>query len=141
MPQPANKMNYETIELNRARSELSNLNSIPLQQKREAKQEFFEHLVFCPDLVAVKIEWLLNGSYGFGYQAIAKTYFNRSKRFNIRANLLQLIACAEYLCPATQANQAYKMLCSEQQDEINDLIEIEVQHYKSKQKTHATKGK
>ncbi len=123
-------MTYETREIIRAKRELDKLNSMPLQHKREKKQEFFERLVFCPDLVAVEISWLLSGNYGFGYQEIAKSYFNRSKRFNIRAKLLQLIACAEYRCPATQANQAYKMLCSEQQDEINDLIEIEVQHHK-----------
>lgn len=134
-------MTYETRELQRAEAEISKVESQPLEHKREAKQDFYERLILCPDLVAAHISWLLNGDYGFGYQEIAKCYFNWSKRFNIRANLLQLIACAEYRCPSRQARQAYSVLSDEQQSKINELIDIEVQHYKSKQKRHTTKGK
>ena len=131
---------YKTREILRTASEISRIESQPLKHKREAKQEFFDRLVTFPDLVAKQISWIFNGDYGYGYQEIGQSYFNRSKRFNIRYRLLGLIALAEFRCPARQARQAYNMLSIRQKDEINKLIEIEVQNHKSNLKTQATKG-
>ena len=131
---------YKTREILRTASEISRIESQPLKHKREAKQEFFDRLVTFPDLVAKQISWIFNGDYGYGYQEIGQSYFNRSKRFNIRYRLLGLIALAEFRCPARQARQAYNMLSIRQKDEINKLIEIEVQNHKSNLKTHTTKG-
>ena len=131
---------YKTREILRTASEISRIESQPLKHKREAKQEFFDRLVTFPDLVAKQISWIFNGDYGYGYQEIGQSYFNRSKRFNIRYRLLGLIALAEFRCPARQARQAYNMLSIRQKDEINKLIEIEVQNHKSNLKTQTTKG-
>lgn len=132
---------YKTREILRTASEISRIESQPLKHKREASQEFFDRLVNFPDLVANQISWIFNGDYGYGYQEIAMSYFDRPKRFNINANLIKLIGIAEYRCPARQARQAYNMLSITQKNDINKLIDKEVQHHKSNLKTQTTKGK
>ena len=100
-------MTYETREIIRARRELDKLNSIPLQQKKEAKQKFFSDLTSSPSLIVERISWLLDGNYGFGHYLICKDWLTRSKRFNVNARLFQSIAALEYQCPLRQANQVY----------------------------------
>lgn len=126
---------YEMREILKTAAKIAKIESQPLEHKREASQEFFDRLVNCPDLVAVEISCLLSGNYGFGYQDIANSFFNRSKRFKIHANLIKLIGIAVYRCPARQARQAYNILSIRQKNDINKLIDKEVQHHKSKQKT------
>tara|TARA_Y100001937_G_scaffold15519_2_gene21247 strand:- start:913 stop:1308 length:396 start_codon:yes stop_codon:yes gene_type:complete len=123
-------MTYETREIIRARRELDKLNSIPLQQKKEAKQKFFSDLTSSPSLIVERISWLLDGNYGFGHYLICKDWLTRSKRFNVNARLFQSIAALEYQCPLRQANQVYNMLTSEQQKQLNLMITTLIQQHK-----------
>tara|TARA_Y100001938_G_C8004074_1_gene386362 strand:+ start:447 stop:842 length:396 start_codon:yes stop_codon:yes gene_type:complete len=123
-------MTYETREIIRARRELDKLNSIPLQQKKEAKQKFFSDLTSSPSLIVERISWLLDGNYGFGHYLICKDWLTRSKRFNVNARLFQSIGALEYQCPLRQANQVYNMLTSEQQKQLNLMITTLIQQHK-----------
>ena len=123
-------MTYETREIIRAKRELDKLNSIPLQHKREAKQEFYNDLTSSPSLIVERISWLLDGNYGFGHYLICKDWLSRSKRFNVNACLFQSIAALEWQCPQRQANQVYNMLTSEQQKQLNLMITTVIQQHK-----------
>lgn len=126
-------MTYETREIIKARRELDKLNSIPLQHKREAKQELFDLLTMPNgfETIVREISWLLDGNYGFGHYLICKDWLTRSKRFNVNARLFQSIAALEYQCPLRQANQVYNMLTSEQQKQLNLMITIVIQQHKA----------
>lgn len=125
-------MTYNQREINKSINELNKLNSIPLQHKREAKQEFFEILTMSNgfETIVREISWLLDGNYGFGHYLICKDWLTRSKNFNVNARLLSSIAGLEYQCPPRQANQVYNMLTSEQQKQLNLMITLVVQQHK-----------
>ena len=107
---------------------------MPMEKQREAKQEFLETLITKPNVIVERMTWLFNGTYGDGYQIIANSYFNRSKRFNIQDRLLELIAIAEYRCPSRQARQAYNSLTEIQKALFNLMVNRIIKNH------HTTKG-
>ena len=113
---------YEEREAADLRRKLTEIERAPLAERREAAAAYTEALSQYPEVVAERVEWLINGSYGYGAHAAARriladTHSNRA------AQLGQLTAALEWLCPNARARTAYNGLTAEQQTDINNKIE------------------
>ena len=110
---------YETTERNAFRHQLIRIESLPLNERREGASDFAQSL--SPERMAERADWILNGSYGFGCQLVAKE-IAASPRMNRAAWFGQVIAALDHNCPAAMARKAFLSLPTDKQDEINKAI-------------------
>lgn len=119
---------YENQEAIRLVQELNRIRSASLSDRREARTELQEALKD-PNLVAERVAWLLNGSYGFGAWKKAEE-IAKNTRCNQAAQLGMLIASLEWQCPENFAAQAFNKLTETQQKAVNQAILAEIKNWK-----------
>jgi len=108
-------------------ADLRRIETAPLADRQAARTEFAAALRDSPELVATRIDWLLNGSYGAGaYHAAQEVAAN--VRTNRAAWLCQTIAALEWQCPAEFARQAWKTLTPPQKATLAALIGEELEY-------------
>ena len=93
--------------------------------RRADAKHFGEQLAADPDLIAERIGWLLNGSYGFGAMKAAERVVANT-RMNRHAWLVQTIAALEWQCPQRSAIAAWKKLTRDEKRALDAAIKREL---------------
>jgi hypothetical protein len=94
--------------------------SAPLQDRKEAQAEWFKDLKN-PDLIKERIEWLIDGNYGYA-EMMKAVQILKSPRMNRVAALAVLIAQLEWMCPRRMATDAWLKLTPQEQEAVNGKI-------------------
>lgn len=129
---------YEVREHQKFLEDLNQFNDAPLKDRQEARADLANDMRNCPDLIAERVSWLLNGSYGFGSYAVSKVVA-QNKRMNRAAWMVQTIAALEWQCPQSFAIVAFKGLDAKQQDRLNDLVMDQVHGHLSEMAAEGNK--
>jgi len=115
------------------RTKLQEVENAPLQERKENAIEWFNDL-HDPKLIGERIDWLLDGSYGYAEYWKALQILE-SPRMNQVAALCVMIAILEWSTPQRLAIAAWKKLSPGQQatlkKEIQDIIDLHVDKWKS----------
>lgn len=115
-----NESDYLAREQRNAMLRLSDLQSAPLVERKEAAAEWFETMAHDPERVVERIEWLLHGMYGQGEELLARQALN--SKGNRIAQLSQLVAAFEWGCPNREARAAWLKLKDDQKKVLRDRI-------------------
>lgn len=99
---------YEQTEQRRLWKDLQEVEKAPLAERREARADFANALLQYPEIIAERVGWLLNGSYGFGSYREAGRIVREGGRTNKVAQLVLLTAALEWKCPNGFAIEAWK---------------------------------
>ena len=113
---------YEEREAVDLRRKLAEVERAPLADRKAAAADYARTLAENPDIVAERVDWLIQGSYGYGsYRAALRILAD--KQSNRAAQLGQMIAALEWQCPNARARQVYNGLTVTQQTNVNKRIE------------------
>jgi len=113
---------YHYNEIKRTHSRIADLSAEPLHIRQERRAEFARDMADSPELVAERVEWLIDGSYGYGAYQLADQ-IRGNKRMNRVAALSQLVGSVEWGCSSLEARKAFLSLSRGQQAKINTTIE------------------
>ena len=113
---------YEMRERQRHLAKLAEVEHAPLVDRRDSRVQFTVALKD-PALIRERVEWLIEGCYGWGACDHAKRILSWGVRTNKPAALCLLIAAVEWLCPNKFAVEAYKSLTPRQQRLVTKAIE------------------
>lgn len=113
---------YESNERRMVRSKEIEVDRAPLSQRKEAQAELLVAMKDHPEIVAERIDWLLDGNYGYGLMVIAKEILG-SPRMNREAALTQMIGVHEWGSPRVMTVAAWKKLSSTQQGKLSKIID------------------
>ena len=125
MPLPSQD-EYEAHELAMARRDEERINAEPLPDRKECQANFLDAMARDPALVAERIGWVLNGSYGYGPMVLA-TRIVKSPRMNRIAGLSQLVCVFEWRCPRAMGVAAWKKLTGPQKRALDAAIETVIE--------------
>ena len=120
------RLAFERAEKQRFIAELQAVEQAPLADRQEGRADWTAALQ-TPELVAERIGWLLNGSYGQGSYGAALAMIG-NPRMNVQAWLGQTIAAIEWHCPANFARATWKALSRDQQTKLAELIQAEIDY-------------
>lgn len=120
---------YEARERADLYRQLSELETLPLSERRENREEWREAMAERPELIAERIGWLFNGSYGWGAQDRARAIV-ATKRGNRVAAICQLLGAVEWRCAQAEAIKAWKGLTSAQKDTLDATVTEAIEHYR-----------
>ena len=116
---------YERREVEDFQRQMREVERLPLSERKENAQEFAEVLHRDPELVAERIGWVLNGSYGRGAYTKA-LQVARSPRMNQGAWLVQTVAALEWSVPTRMTAQAWHTLSAAQRKNLERLVQREI---------------
>jgi len=117
---------YKQNEVRKFRAEYERIQKEPEVGANGA--QFYVDCVKDPELVAERIGWLLNGTYGFAEQYTAGQILN-NKRMNQVAALSQMIAVIEWQTSTARAREEWKNLTKDEQKKLDSLIRAEIKAY------------
>lgn len=133
---------YEARERADLWATLRNVEQAPLADRQEARTSWTEALIDNTDhagearnLVAERVGWLLNGSYGKGSHMAAWQILGETRRNRVAA-LSLLIAALEWRCPGGFASEAWRKLASAQQEAVNAAIQAEIDYALAQRNEH-----
>ncbi len=112
---------HERNELAEANRKLREVDHAPLAERKEAAAEFLVAMRDHPAMVAERIGWLLDGSYGYGAGLMAKRVLG-SPRMNRPAALTHMIAAFEWSTPGVMAIAGWKKLTKAQQSALDKAV-------------------
>jgi hypothetical protein len=107
------------------RKQMEEVERLPLAERKENAMEWFKDLSDNYMMVAERVGWLLNGSYGKGSFDSACRVVN-SPRMNQVAWCAITIANLEWRCPAKMAIMSWKKLPVETRYQVNEAIRREI---------------
>ena len=113
---------YERRELADAHKKLAEMRRAPLSDRKEAQAEFLKAMREDPELVAERIGWLLNGSYGYGSMLMAKQVLG-SPRMNRSAALTQMVGAFEWMAPEDMVRAAWKKLSAGEKAALESAVQ------------------
>jgi hypothetical protein len=113
---------YELNELQRLGKQLSDVESASLADRKASAAVWYDAMSQTPETVVERINWMLDGSYGFGAYVMAVRIATGGKRLNKAWRLGTLIAMLEWSCPAQMAVKQYKRLPVDKQEALNVAI-------------------
>ena len=124
-------MNYEEQQYNnreiaRAMNEEKRINKAPLSERKENQQRFFEAMRDDPAIVAERLGWVFNGSYGKGAQLRAQQVLT-NPRLNRVAILNQYTGIYEWRCPGSMVVDAWKKLSQHEKKTLDSMLEMVIQ--------------
>lgn len=132
---------YEQQERREAQRKIDEVDMAPLSDRQEARASWRDSCVQHPELVAERVRWLLNGSYGYGPMKMGEEIALKKGRFNKVAALGQLIAVLEWQCPMAWAQQVCSTLRNTQElDRLNAAIAKEIEDWKKERKEEETRN-
>lgn len=117
---------YENSEHDRAIREIREIESLPLSDRKENQQTFFEAMRNDPATIAERIAWIFNGDYGYGQRIMARQIL-AAPRMNREAALTQLVAAAEWRCPGRMAADAWKQLTASEKQVLQIAVDTAIQ--------------
>lgn len=115
---------YEQREARMFHRELQEVEKAPLRERQEARNEYLEAMKKYPDLVAERIGWIINGSYGKGSYDAARRVL--ASRMNKVAWFSTTIAALEWRCPQAFAVGAWKKLTPAEKQRLDAAIKREI---------------
>jgi hypothetical protein len=116
---------YEMRELAMFRKQMEEVERLPLAERKENAMEWFNDLMNDQKLIAERVGWLLNGSYGKGsFDSACRVL--ASPRMNQVAWCAITIANLEWRCPAKMAIASWKKLPVETRYIVNEAIRREI---------------
>lgn len=116
---------YEMRELAMFRKQMEETEKLPLAERKANAVEWYKDLSENYMMVAERVGWLLNGSYGKGsFDSACRVL--ASPRMNQVAWCAITIANLEWRCPAKFAIQAWKKLPVEKRYLVNEAIRQEI---------------
>lgn len=113
---------YEANEARRFLNRKSQIENSPWNERHEAQGEYYAAMRTSPELVAERVEWLFNGSYGFHECKLASA-IKANPRCNRVAQISQLIALVEWQCTAEDACKAWLSLSPAEKQRIDEAVE------------------
>ncbi len=119
---------YERDEVSKFHAQLDAVEKATLQDRRDGLASFQAVLTECPEQLVERIEWLLNGSYGFGAQKMTLEVLKHT-RINHAAWLTFVIAALDHGCPRNFTAKAWHSLSVVQQAQLNIAIGEAVSEY------------
>jgi hypothetical protein len=119
---------YETREAQLFSKQIEDVENQPLHDKQEYAKEWAYSITIETETVMERIEWLLNGSYGYGAMKAALSVAN-NKRMNRAAWMGITIAAVEWRCPNRLAVKAWKSMDPAWRKSFNERIERTVDEY------------
>ena len=125
---------YDQHEVRMTQRKLDALDKQPLADRKEARREFKAAMASNPNLVANRIDWMLDGNYGRGPYVMARQVMGMTSRANKAAMLTQMIAGLDWSCPDRFARTAYKKLTQEQQDLLTSKVQTIIDEWVEAQK-------
>jgi len=126
MRDPASeKAAYERREIMEFLNGLRRTEKLPLSERRENAARFAADLHRDPALIAQRVGWLLDGSYGYGSYVKAHQIAH-SPRMNQGAWLLVTIANLEWGVPGKMTIQVWRTLTQKQRLHLDKLIKKEI---------------
>jgi hypothetical protein len=115
----------EMRELTAFRKQMEEVERLPLAERKENAREWFNDLMNDQKLIAERVGWLLNGSYGKGsFDSACRVL--ASPRMNQVAWCAITIANLEWRCPAKMAIASWKKLPVETRYQVNEAIRREI---------------
>ena len=123
---------HERRERSEAQQRLAEIRRQPLSDRKEAQGEFLEAMRDHPELVAERVSWLLNGSYGYGSMLLAKQVLG-SPRMNRSAALTQMIGAFEWMAPEEMVRAAWKKLTKSQQAALEKAVQATIRSAESEE--------
>ena len=105
-----------------AQNKIAQLRRAPLSDRKEAQAEFLKAMREDPELVAERVSWLLNGSYGYGSMLMAKRVLG-SPRMNRSAALTQMIGAFEWMSPEDMVRSAWKKLSASEKAVLETAVQ------------------
>jgi len=116
---------YEMRELSMFRKQMEQVERLPLAERKENAREWLNDLMNDQKLIAERVGWLLNGSYGKGsFDSACRVL--ASPRMNQVAWCAITIANLEWRCPAKMAIESWKKLPVETRYQVNEAIRREI---------------
>lgn len=116
---------YEQRELSATRRQISEIERAPLADRKEAAEKFYAAMRDCPELIAERVGWLLDGNYGYGPMLMAKRVLG-SPRMNRSAALTQLIATLEWSTPSAMTRSSWNKLTKDQQAALEKAVQATI---------------
>ena len=114
------KADYEGAELLAFSRQIKRIADAPLADRQSAARDWRERLSD-PETIAVRADWILNGSYGHGAYLHA-WHVARNRRMNRAAWFSQMVAALDFNCPADFARREFLRLSKAQQAAVNAAI-------------------
>lgn len=123
---------YERRELADARGRLGEVRRAPLADRKAAQAQFFEAMRDHPELVAERLGWLLDGSYGWGEGQLAKQIL-ASPRMNRSAALTQMVGVFEWQSPEDMSRAAWKKLSAGEKARLESEVQAAISSAESEE--------
>ncbi len=101
-----------------------------LTERQEARDEFLGAMAERPGTVGERIEWLLDGNYGYGGMLIAKEVI-ANKRMNREAWLVGHVGAIDWNCPIAFGLGAWKKLSKAQKDALSAAVKRAIKRSES----------
>lgn len=117
---------YTMREARELHKQLQEIEKAPLAVRKEAAAEWLDALKTHPHIVAERIGWILNGSYGKGAYDSAWRTMGMGPRANKGAALSLLVAALEWRTPQRMAIAQWKKLTAAEQAHLRKLIDQEL---------------
>ena len=124
---------YERHERRDAQRRLDEVEKAPLAERKESAANFFDAMRDHPELVAERVGWLLDGSYGYGQKLMARAVLG-SPRMNRSAALTQMIAAFEWSSPSAMTRAAWKKLTKGQQAALEKAVQATIRGAENEEK-------
>lgn len=107
-------------------------NELPRMERKETSAEFAKDMANDPALVATRVSWLLNGSYGYGsYQAARKVAANT--HMTREAWMVQVIGAIEWQCREVDTRRAFNAMTKAQQKALTVAVLAEIAEHLTEQ--------
>jgi hypothetical protein len=100
-----------------------NLDKAPLGERKAYRDAFALAMRVTPRIIAERIDWLLNGTYGRGEFERAWLVMTAGHGTNVQAQLVALIGAMEWSCPYRHTREAWKMLSDAQKKALSATLE------------------
>lgn len=118
------QLEYERRERQEAQQLLAEIRRQPLSDRKEAQESFLEAMRD-PALVAERLGWLLNGSYGYGAKMMAQQVM-KSPRMNRSAALTQMVGAFEWRVPEDMVRTAWKKLSAGEKAALERAVQAAI---------------
>jgi len=120
-----NDKQYHNQEMKRAFKHYAEIQTIPRREREENYREFLEA---DPDFIAQQVEWIFNGSYGYGEQQMA---INILSMRNPNPSLFHLVSSLNWQTGEYYSRKAWKAFSQDRQYRVNQAISDVVIEYKT----------
>lgn len=124
---------FESREILQFLAEQRALDKLPLKERKENAAEFLDAMRTQPEIVAERVGWIFNGSYGQGAYIKSREVAN-SPRMNRAAALTMMVAGVEWSVPGRMVAAACHKLSPAEKKRLDTYLQKEIQDFLKEQK-------